>query len=219
MPDQISPARWLRAKAGSDFTTVGGDAWRAQETTSVAPLSRPPSLIRPSSQCPWWAATTPPAIIRSPAGACRRRNHGQPGSYRCRRCSMRPHRPISGAAWCRLSNGRRQRGGGGRGAWRVVSRASTLRFGLPDQLVRWRFQSAGLCCRPRAWTNFTAAAATRWNARSRSIALKNLRGLGQEAGRTLMIGDSSNDALRPAGCPVVLVSYGDTTTASAGPRC
>ncbi len=40
--------------------------------------------------------------------------------------------------------------------------------------------------------------------------LKTCEALGSEAGRTLMIGDSSNDAqaARAAGCPVVLVSYG-----------
>ncbi|WP_416136212.1 phosphoglycolate phosphatase [Aquabacterium sp. A7-Y] len=40
--------------------------------------------------------------------------------------------------------------------------------------------------------------------------LKTCEALGTEPGRTLMIGDSSNDAkaARAAGCPVVLVSYG-----------
>ena len=40
--------------------------------------------------------------------------------------------------------------------------------------------------------------------------LKTCEALGSEAGRTLMIGDSSNDAraARAAGCPVALVSYG-----------
>ena len=40
--------------------------------------------------------------------------------------------------------------------------------------------------------------------------LETCRALGSEPARTLMVGDSSNDALaaRAAGCPVVLVSYG-----------
>ncbi len=40
--------------------------------------------------------------------------------------------------------------------------------------------------------------------------LKTCDALGSEPARTLMLGDSSNDALaaRAAGCPVVLVSYG-----------
>jgi phosphoglycolate phosphatase len=40
--------------------------------------------------------------------------------------------------------------------------------------------------------------------------LKTCEALGSEPARTLMVGDSSNDALaaRAAGCPVVLVSYG-----------
>ncbi|MDR0225994.1 MAG: phosphoglycolate phosphatase [Burkholderiaceae bacterium] len=40
--------------------------------------------------------------------------------------------------------------------------------------------------------------------------LKTCEALGTEPGRTLMLGDSSNDAraARAAGCPVVLVSYG-----------
>ncbi|HET9644277.1 MAG TPA: phosphoglycolate phosphatase [Burkholderiaceae bacterium] len=40
--------------------------------------------------------------------------------------------------------------------------------------------------------------------------LKTCEALGTQPGRTLMIGDSSNDALaaRGAGCPVVLVTYG-----------
>ncbi len=40
--------------------------------------------------------------------------------------------------------------------------------------------------------------------------LKTCKALGSAPGRTLMIGDSSNDAAaaRAAGCPVVLVSYG-----------
>lgn len=40
--------------------------------------------------------------------------------------------------------------------------------------------------------------------------LKTCEALGSRPGRTLMVGDSSNDALaaRAAGCPVVLVSYG-----------
>jgi phosphoglycolate phosphatase len=40
--------------------------------------------------------------------------------------------------------------------------------------------------------------------------LKTCEALGFEPGRTLMVGDSSNDALaaRAAGCPVVLVTYG-----------
>jgi phosphoglycolate phosphatase len=40
--------------------------------------------------------------------------------------------------------------------------------------------------------------------------LKTCEALGSAPGRTLMIGDSSNDAAaaRAAGCPVVLVSYG-----------
>ena len=40
--------------------------------------------------------------------------------------------------------------------------------------------------------------------------LQTCKALGSEPGRTLMVGDSSNDAAaaRAAGCPVVLVSYG-----------
>ena len=40
--------------------------------------------------------------------------------------------------------------------------------------------------------------------------LKTCEALGSEPARTLMIGDSSNDAqaARAAGCPVVLVTYG-----------
>ena len=40
--------------------------------------------------------------------------------------------------------------------------------------------------------------------------LETCRALGSEPSRTLMVGDSSNDAAaaRAAGCPVVLVSYG-----------
>ncbi|MFZ2738808.1 MAG: phosphoglycolate phosphatase [Burkholderiaceae bacterium] len=40
--------------------------------------------------------------------------------------------------------------------------------------------------------------------------LKTCEALGSEPGRTLMVGDSSNDAqaARAAGCPVLLVSYG-----------
>ena len=40
--------------------------------------------------------------------------------------------------------------------------------------------------------------------------LETFKALGTSAGRTLMIGDSSNDAVaaRAAGCPVVLVTYG-----------
>jgi phosphoglycolate phosphatase len=40
--------------------------------------------------------------------------------------------------------------------------------------------------------------------------LKTCEALGSSPGRTLMIGDSSNDAAaaRAAGCPVVLMSYG-----------
>ena len=40
--------------------------------------------------------------------------------------------------------------------------------------------------------------------------LKTCEALGSEPARTLMVGDSSNDAqaARAAGCPVVLVTYG-----------
>ena len=52
--------------------------------------------------------------------------------------------------------------------------------------------------------------------------LKTCEALGSAPSRTLMIGDSSNDAAaaRAAGCPVVLVSYGynhGEPVASAGP--
>jgi phosphoglycolate phosphatase len=52
--------------------------------------------------------------------------------------------------------------------------------------------------------------------------LETCRALGTEPGRTLMVGDSRNDAeaARAAGCPVVLVSYGynhGEPAASAGP--
>ena len=52
--------------------------------------------------------------------------------------------------------------------------------------------------------------------------LRSCAALGSEPGRTLMVGDSSNDAraARAAGCPVVLVSYGynhGEPAASAGP--
>ena len=52
--------------------------------------------------------------------------------------------------------------------------------------------------------------------------LETCRALGSDPARTLMVGDSSNDAeaARAAGCPVVLVSYGynhGEPAASAGP--
>ncbi len=67
---------------------------------------------------------------------------------------------------------------------------------------------------PKAWKNiFSACLAAIAFARKKPDPLPLLetcKALGTQPGRTLMVGDSSNDAqaARAAGCPVVLMTYG-----------
>ena len=97
-----------------------------------------------------------------------------------------------------------------RGPARLAARGPAA--GLPDQQAR-RFARAA-AGRPRAWRRFFEVVfggdAFERKKPDPLPLLKTCEALGTRRARTLMVGDSSNDAAaaRAAGCPVVLVTYG-----------
>ena len=135
------------------------------------------------------------------AGAC---------AARCRACTRRPGSPTSGTTWRSTADYSAVYPGVIEGLEALAGGAGC---GWPASPTS-RPPSRGRCCRPRAWPDFSTSVfggdAFERKKPDPLPLLKTCEALGSPPARTLMIGDSSNDAqaARAAGCPVVLVTYG-----------